>query len=123
MCLATAKGQSRFDWSRTVKSKRTDGISISGATSRPQRRRPSPSKKPLNNSRERKPTSAMPKNASPNVSRPPGMREEWTVTTLGQAAEVVMGQSPPGSTYNNRGDGLPFIQGSAEFGDHSPVPL
>lgn len=33
-----------------------------------------------------------------------------------------MGQSPPSSTYNQNGDGLPFFQGKAEFGDLSPTP-
>jgi len=34
-----------------------------------------------------------------------------------------MGQSPPGSSYNHEGHGLPFIQGSAEFGEHTPNPV
>jgi type I restriction enzyme S subunit len=33
-----------------------------------------------------------------------------------------MGQSPPGETYNNKGIGLPFFQGKAEFGDVYPSP-
>jgi len=33
-----------------------------------------------------------------------------------------MGQSPDGKTYNQVGDGLPFMQGSAEFGEHHPIP-
>ena len=32
-----------------------------------------------------------------------------------------MGQSPPSSTYNRSGDGLPFFQGKAEFGDLYPT--
>lgn len=32
-----------------------------------------------------------------------------------------MGQSPPSKTYNRTGDGLPFFQGKAEFGDLSPT--
>ena len=32
-----------------------------------------------------------------------------------------MGQSPPGDTYNATGDGLPFFQGKAEFGETSPT--
>ena len=32
-----------------------------------------------------------------------------------------MGQSPPSSTYNHSGDGLPFFQGKAEFGDLYPT--
>jgi type I restriction enzyme, S subunit len=31
-----------------------------------------------------------------------------------------MGQSPPSSSYNNFGEGLPFFQGKAEFGDLYP---
>lgn len=51
------------------------------------------------------------------------MREGWLETTLGEAARLVMGQSPPGSSYNTSGEGLPFIQGSAEFGAHYPAPV
>jgi type I restriction enzyme S subunit len=31
-----------------------------------------------------------------------------------------MGQSPPSSSYNNHGDGLPFFQGKTDFGDLYP---
>ena len=41
---------------------------------------------------------------------------------LRNVAEVVMGQSPPGSTYNESGDGLPFFQGVKDFGHRSPQP-
>ena len=37
-------------------------------------------------------------------------------TTLGRVAEIVMGQSPPGSTYNETNNGLPFFQGVRDFG-------
>ena len=53
----------------------------------------------------------------------------WKVVRLGDVAEVVMGQSPPGETVIDwdgdfgRDDGLPFIQGNAEFGVKSPRPL
>ena len=50
------------------------------------------------------------------------MRDGWAETTLDGIAEVVMGQSPDGKTYNLEGKGLPFMQGSAEFGEHNPVP-
>jgi type I restriction enzyme S subunit len=50
------------------------------------------------------------------------MPNHWRLTTLGEAAEVEMGQSPPGDTYNSNGDGLPFLQGSAEFGERFPSP-
>lgn len=51
------------------------------------------------------------------------MSEEWHKTTLGEAADVFMGQSPPGRTYNTSGVGLPFLQGSAEFGTQTPSPV
>lgn len=34
-----------------------------------------------------------------------------------------MGQAPPGETYNRDGEGTPFIQGCAEFGDRHPTPV
>ncbi|WP_276252806.1 restriction endonuclease subunit S [Halomontanus rarus] len=36
--------------------------------------------------------------------------------------EIIPGNSPPSSTYNKDGDGVPFIQGSGEFGDEVPIP-
>lgn len=51
------------------------------------------------------------------------MSEAWEKTTLGGVAEVIMGQSPPGDSYNSEGLGLPFMQGSAEFGRHYPKPV
>lgn len=47
--------------------------------------------------------------------------EGWAVVPLGEYAQVVMGQSPPGSTYNQERKGLPFFQGKADFGRRSPV--
>lgn len=44
---------------------------------------------------------------------PPG----WEATTLSSIAVITMGQSPPSSTYNSIGEGLPFFQGKAQFGD------
>lgn len=39
---------------------------------------------------------------------------------LGEIAEIIMGQSPSGSTYNERGIGSVFFQGRAEFGERFP---
>jgi type I restriction enzyme S subunit len=39
----------------------------------------------------------------------------WRVGTVDQEFDVTMGQSPPGETYNEVGDGLPFYQGRADF--------
>ncbi len=51
--------------------------------------------------------------------------EEWEVVRLGdkneRVAEIIMCQSPPSSTYNDRGVGLPFLQGKAEFGEIYPT--
>lgn len=42
------------------------------------------------------------------------------VRRVGDSFVVVMGQSPPGSTYNEAGDGLPFYQGRRDFGFRYP---
>jgi len=49
----------------------------------------------------------------------------WEVTKLGnkELAEIIMGQSPPSSTYNKEGNGLPFLQGKMEFGEIYPSPI
>lgn len=49
--------------------------------------------------------------------------EGWEWTTIEEVANVVMGQSPPSSTYNSEGIGLPFYQGKAEFGEMYPTPV
>ena len=46
----------------------------------------------------------------------------WRTTKLGQLAEVVMGQSPDGSTYNREAKGLPLLNGPTEFGEDHPIP-
>lgn len=50
-----------------------------------------------------------------------GGTQGWQKVSLIDAAEVVMGQSPPGSSYNEVGVGKPFFQGKAEFGDRYPT--
>ena len=42
--------------------------------------------------------------------------------TLSSVAELIMGQSPPSTTYNNKGEGLPFYQGKTDFGFKYPTP-
>src|SRR5579875_1458904 len=39
-----------------------------------------------------------------------------------EVADIIMGQSPPGITYNQVGDGLPFFQGVADFNYRYPTP-
>ena len=41
--------------------------------------------------------------------------EGWEVKRLAESFRLTMGQSPPGSTYNEIGKGLPFFQGNADF--------
>ena len=48
---------------------------------------------------------------------------DWEVVRLGEVAALTMGQSPPSSTYNTDGAGLPFLQGKAEFGETYPTPV
>ena len=52
----------------------------------------------------------------------PGLPKGWVWTTLDEIALIILGQSPPSSTYNEDGVGLPFYQGKAEFGDTYPTP-
>ena len=44
----------------------------------------------------------------------------WKVSTVGGCFDVTMGQSPPGSTYNEADEGMPFFQGRADFGFRFP---
>ena len=45
--------------------------------------------------------------------------EEWDVKLLSKVTDIIMGQSPPGDTYN-KSEGMPFLQGKAEFGFMHP---
>ena len=49
--------------------------------------------------------------------------ENWEVVKLGEATEIIMGQSPKGDTYNTNGEGEPLINGPAEFGSEYPTPM
>jgi len=49
--------------------------------------------------------------------------EEWEVGKLSDIAYVIMGQSPPGNTYNIEGAGYPILNGPTEFTDYSPTPI
>ena len=51
--------------------------------------------------------------------------KEWEVVRLKESKEIdlIMGQSPPGKSYNKKGEGFPFIQGKAEFGNMYPSPI
>ena len=45
----------------------------------------------------------------------------WAVKPLSNIAVVTMGNSPKGDTYNEQGDGVPLINGPAQYGDFFPV--
>jgi type I restriction enzyme S subunit len=42
---------------------------------------------------------------------------------LSDIAEIVMGQSPSGDTCNERGIGIPLLNGPTEFGTKHPQPV
>jgi type I restriction enzyme S subunit len=47
--------------------------------------------------------------------------EGWRIGTLGEIAEIIMGQSPDGETYNLEGDGIIFYQGRTDFERRFPT--
>jgi type I restriction enzyme S subunit len=51
----------------------------------------------------------------------PKLKDGWKWVKLGEVCETIMGQSPPGSTYNRENIGLPFYQGKIDFGDIYPT--
>jgi type I restriction enzyme, S subunit len=42
--------------------------------------------------------------------------EGWEEKNIGESCEIIMGQSPKGSSYNSDGIGTPLINGPVEFG-------
>ena len=47
--------------------------------------------------------------------------QNWTAGTLSEGFNLTMGQSPPGDTYNEDGNGIPFYQGRTDFGFRFPT--
>jgi len=45
----------------------------------------------------------------------------WRASQVGHHFRLTMGQSPPGSTYNEIGEGIPFYQGRSDFGFRYPT--
>lgn len=41
---------------------------------------------------------------------------------LADVCTLTMGQSPSSNSYNEIGNGIPFFQGNADFGEEAPVP-
>ena len=46
--------------------------------------------------------------------------EGWKVGTLSDIANIIMGQSPSGESYNENGEGKVFYQGRTDFGNRFP---
>ncbi len=46
----------------------------------------------------------------------------WKVSTVGTEFDLTMGQSPPGESYNETGEGIVFYQGRRDFGFRFPMP-
>ena len=53
--------------------------------------------------------------------RLPGFSGEWEVNRLGEVSEIVMGQSPSSAHYNDKGEGLPLIQGNADISSRQTI--
>jgi type I restriction enzyme, S subunit len=51
---------------------------------------------------------------------PRELPEGWPTESLADNFLITMGQSPPGETYNEEGEGFPFFQGSSDFGFRFP---
>ena len=45
----------------------------------------------------------------------------WGTSTVGDSFVLTMGQSPPGDTYSDSDNGLPFYQGRTDFGFRFPT--
>ena len=58
-----------------------------------------------------------------NVPGLGAMPADWEVVRLGDVAEIVMGQSPPGGKCNRVEDGVPLLNGPTEFGPYYPTPV
>lgn len=56
------------------------------------------------------------------VDIPYELPENWVWTSLADIADIIMGSSPPSSSYNKEKAGLPFYQGKTDFGFLSPTP-
>lgn len=48
--------------------------------------------------------------------------KSWKIGKVEEAFDLTMGQSPPGETYNEIGDGIAFYQGRTDFGTRYPTP-
>ena len=49
--------------------------------------------------------------------------KKWEVKELQKVSKIIMGQSPPGHSYNKKGEGTPLLNGPTEFGEKNPVTI
>lgn len=63
-------------------------------------------------------TSGGPMTHNPTLNRE--IPKGWNNGVLSDVANITMGQSPDGSSYNENGDGILFYQGSTDFGIRFP---
>jgi type I restriction enzyme, S subunit len=49
-----------------------------------------------------------------------GIPAGWNLSRLDKCFDIVMGQSPPGNSYNDHGAGMPFFQGRTDYGFRFP---
>jgi len=49
-----------------------------------------------------------------------GIPSGWKPSPLDDLVNIVMGQSPPGKSYNEHGQGMPFFQGRTDYGFRYP---
>jgi Restriction endonuclease S subunits len=49
-------------------------------------------------------------------------RNNWIHKKIVDVCDVIMGQSPPGHSYNKAGKGIVFFQGKSDFGNFYPKP-
>jgi len=45
----------------------------------------------------------------------------WKIGSFSDEFKIIMGQSPPGETYNEIGNGIQFFQGRTDFGNRFPI--
>lgn len=48
--------------------------------------------------------------------------DTWAVTRISDIAQIIMGQAPPGKSYNEEERGLPLIAGASDLGQEYPIP-
>jgi type I restriction enzyme S subunit len=55
--------------------------------------------------------------ATSKTTNRPTLALGWTHRSLGEIADITMGNSPPGDSYNDHGLGVPLINGPVEFSE------